>query len=966
MRWRAHAPSIGFFLLASTCLTPLSALAQNATWQPQLPASGNWDDPTSWSGGIVPAGTATFNGATPVNVTVPGVAVIETIRFGGSTPYTIDVFCGCGLFVTGAGILNQSSAQQTFNVNGGMLNFINSSTITGDVVINNSGDTVFGNIIPGFNDAASAGSATIINNAGGALVFASNSDAGTAQITNQSGAAIFIAERSSAANSTILNMSGGSVFVGFFPADTASAGNATITNDSGAAVEFNGFATAGHAKIFNSGNLNFFDNSTAGNATISVLSGGFVSFDDNSTGGRARFITDNDINSTVDFSWTLGTDGAGTVTAGSIEGGGTFVIGNNNLIVGSNNLSTTLTGMIDVCACGIFTKVGSGTMTFAPAADLSLFDGSLVVNGGTVVVDNDLSAATGATVNRGGTLAGGALVPSALPATWINGGTLSPGGHGATGAMVIVGGAENPATMAPGGLVFSGTGTFAVDVAPTGAAGLAPLGSSDLVFVVPNTGPGSATLAGTVQATGLGGPGYKIGTRYTVLAAQDGFSGSRFERIFVRGDFGSTRPVLAYDPSDQAAYIDLIQGAVSGQLVSGASINQINVARGIDNALLGGVNSFAAFTNLYNLTGNDFLNALDQLSGEVATGFQQAAYQSMGSFLNTLLNPFTGARSGFGPGLAYADADSLAYAPRRGVARQAQTAMASALPMKALVPDQRYAVWGAAFGGSNSIDADAVAGSHKTDVRAYGFALGADFRVTQDALLGFAVSGGRSSWGLAEGLGSGSADNFQTGVYGSLRFGAAYVSAALAYGAHWVDTKRNVSSPGIATLESDYNAHSFGGRIEGGYRFGEAFGITPYAALQGVAVRAPGYLETASSGAGALALQYDRASDGILRTELGAWADHAFTLDDALLTLRGRAAWAHDAGADRALGAFFPALPGSSFTVLGAAPGDNLALLTAGIELKYLNGVSLTARFDSELSDQSRSYGGTAAFRYVW
>jgi len=938
---------------AGVSFFPCGTWAQDATWQPQLPPSGNWDDPTSWSGGVVPAGTATFNGATPTNVTVPGIAVIETIRFGGSTPYTIDVFCGCGLFVTGAGVLNQSSAQQTFNVNGGMLNFINSSTITGDVVINNSGDTVFGDVIPGFNDAASAGSATIMNNAGGALVFASNSNAGTAQITNQSGAAIFIAEQSSAANSTILNMSGGSVFVGFFATDSASAGNATITNESGAAVEFYGFATAGDARIFNSGNLNFFDNSTAGNATISVSSGGFVSFDDNSTGGRARFITDNDINSTVDFSWTLGPDGAGTVTAGSIEGGGTFIVGNNNLIVGSNNLSTTLTGMIDVCACGILTKVGSGTMTLAAGLDLSLFDGSLVVNGGTVVVDGDLSAALSATANAGGTLAGGSIVtPGILPSTFINGGILSPG-NGHSGDIGRLG--------VSGDLQFSSAGSYRADIAPTGAPGIPGTTSADFTLVA-----GTAALSGTVNAAGIGGAGYTIGARYPVLVTLAGLNGTRFDRLFVSGDFGSTRPVVAYDPMDVTVYIDLIQASISGQLAPGASINQINVARGIDNALLGGVSSFAAFTNLYNLTGNDFLRALDQLSGEVATGFQQAAYQSVGSFLNTMLNPFTGARSGFGPASAFADADVSAYAPRRGVTKQAQAAMASAMPMKALVPDQRYSVWGAAFGGSNSIDADAVAGWHKTDVRAYGFALGADVRVTPDALLGFALSGGRSSWGLAEGLGSGSADNFQTGVYGSLRFGAAYVSAALAYGAHWVETKRNVFSPGIATLESDYTGHSFGGRIEGGYRFGEAFGVTPYAALQGVAVRAPGYLETASAGAGALGLQYDRASDSFLRTELGAWADRAFALDDALLTLRGRAAWAHDEGADRALGAFFPVLPGSNFTVLGATPGDNLALLTAGIELKYLNGVSLTARFDSELSDQSRSYGGTAAFRYVW
>jgi|GEM_PF-5432617 len=48
---------------------------------------------------------------------------------------------------------------------------------------------------------------------------------------------------------------------------------------------------------------------------------------------------------------------------------------------------------------------------------------------------------------------------------------------------------------------------------------------------------------------------------------------------------------------------------------------------------------------------------------------------------------------------------------------------------------------------------------------------------------------------------------------------------------------------------------------------------------------------------------------------------------------------------------------------IGNFPG---ALLTAGLELRYLNGESFSARFDSELSDRSRSYGGTGVFRYVW
>ena len=46
--------------------------------------------------------------------------------------------------------------------------------------------------------------------------------------------------------------------------------------------------------------------------------------------------------------------------------------------------------------------------------------------------------------------------------------------------------------------------------------------------------------------------------------------------------------------------------------------------------------------------------ALDQLSGEANTGIVQAVYQSVGNFINSMLNPFNGGRGNFGPATPYA------------------------------------------------------------------------------------------------------------------------------------------------------------------------------------------------------------------------------------------------------------------------------------------------------------------------
>ena len=86
----------------------------------------------------------------------------------------------------------------------------------------------------------------------------------------------------------------------------------------------------------------------------------------------------------------------------------------------------------------------------------------------------------------------------------------------------------------------------------------------------------------------------------------------------------------------------------------------------------------------------------------------------------------------------------------------------------------------------------------------------------------------------------------------------------------------------------------------------------------------------------------------------------------AILTLRGRVAWAHDFNTDRIIGATFQTLPGASFVVNGAAPAHDAALTTASAEWKWLNGFSLAATFEGEFSNVTRSYAGKGVVRYQW
>ena len=72
----------------------------------------------------------------------------------------------------------------------------------------------------------------------------------------------------------------------------------------------------------------------------------------------------------VDFSNTSGSNGDGKISAGSIEGAGTYRLGSNELTVGSNNTSTTVSGTIqDGGYAGgtgaSLVKVGTGTLTLS-------------------------------------------------------------------------------------------------------------------------------------------------------------------------------------------------------------------------------------------------------------------------------------------------------------------------------------------------------------------------------------------------------------------------------------------------------------------------------------------------------------------------------------------------------------------------------------------------------------------------
>jgi uncharacterized protein with beta-barrel porin domain len=357
---------------------------------------------------------------------------------------------------------------------------------------------------------------------------------------------------------------------------------------------------------------------------------------------------------------------------------------------------------------------------------------------------------------------------------------------------------------------------------------------------------------------------------------------------------------------------------------------------------------------------------LSQASGETATGTQQTTFNAMTQFMGVMTDPFIAGRgdgAAMPPGGA---ASGYASTQNTGAARDAY-AMFNKAPVTTF--DQRWSVWAAGFGGSQTTDGNAALGSNSATSRVYGTAVGADYRFSPYTIAGFSLAGGGTNFGVAN-AGSGHSDLFQAGAFVRHTVGPAYLSAALAYGWQDVTTDRTVTIAGIDQLRARFNANAWSGRVEAGYRFVapwiDGVGITPYAAGQFTTFDLPSYAEGVVSGASTFALSYGAKSVTDARSELGIRTDKSYALTDSVLTLRGRAAWAHDYDPDRSVGATFQALPGASFVVNGAVQAHDAALTTASAEIKWLNGFSVAATFEGEFSDVTRSYAGKGVVRYAW
>src|SRR6266478_5491838 len=689
---------------------------------------------------------------------------------------------------------------------------------------------------------------------------------------------------------------------------------------------------------------------TAGNNANVTNSGSISGIVGAGAGAHSLGINAGNEANVTNFGTISATAGAGASAVGLRAGSGGSAI--SGLVLGTGadtfQLGGTGTASFEVSQIGpaaqyrgfgAFDKVDSSVWTLTGT---STFAGPVNINGGTLAVNGDMTSASSLTVNAGGTLGGTGIVGN----TTIAGGGIFAPGSGAPGSTMTV----------AGSLSFQSGALYLVQVSPSTAS-------------IANVS-GTASLAGIVQA--VLAPG-SYATRSHDILHSASLNGTTFSGV------SSSNPnfavSLSYTPTD--VFLNLT-GATLGA-GAGLNQNQQNVANAINGFFNGGGTLPPGFDTLFGLTGSNLAAALSQASGETATGTQQTTFNAMNLFMGVMTDPFIGCRSdpvsagSAAPQFAEENDGASAYAAngnaRSKSERDAYAAIYRKAPVMAAPFAPSWSVWAAGYGGSQTTDGNAALGTNNTTSRIAGGVVGADYRFSPFTLAGFALAGGGTNFTIANALGTGRSDLFQAGAFVRHTVGPAYISAALAYGWQDITTDRTVTIAGVDQLRANFNANAYSGRVEGGYRFVTpwmAVGITPYAAGQFTTFDLPAYAEQAVSGANTFALAYGAKSVTASRSELGLRSDKSYALTDSVLTLRSRAAWAHDFNPDRSIAATFQTLPGASFVVNGAAQGHDAALVSGSAEMKWRNGFSLAATFESEFSDVTRSYAGKGVARYAW
>ena len=607
----------------------------------------------------------------------------------------------------------------------------------------------------------------------------------------------------------------------------------------------------------------------------------------------------------------------GTVTVDD-SGGAVTVTGmqfaNDGFVIAGDPL--TLNGQATI-------RVGDGTP--AGAAYTATISAPLTGTGGLTKTDlgtlnltgvNDYTGAT--TVAAGRLAVNGSAANSVV--TVQSGGIL--GGNGTVGGVV----AQAGGTVAPGNSI--GKLTVAGNYAQaSGSIFEVQLTSTDQADRIDVSGTATLSNGAVLKVIKTDAAPYVLGTRYTVLTAGGGLTGTYNLTGDVTAFYGLTADYDAHD-----VYLDVIKVANFSSVA--ATHNQKAAAGALDG--LGSSNPLSA------AVGNEpddvsARKAFDQLSGEVHASVKSAMVED-GRFvrdaaLGRMRSAFGAAGAPTTPGASYDDNGNPV-----------------AVAADALQP----VFWGQGFGSWGAFGGDGNAGAASTSDS--GLFLGGDAPIGPTGNWRLGVLGGysRTVVDVNSRASSASSDNYHLGAYGGgevgaigLRFGAAYA---------WRDVRanRSVSLPGVTNqLASSYGSNGAQVFGEAGYRIDlKRVSLEPYAAAAFTDLRTDGFTEKG----GIAALTGKADTTDVTFTTLGMRGSSVIKVSGAAVTLRGGLGWRH------AFGDVTPTsttgFAGSSlFSTEGVAIGRDAVVVDAGFDVSVARDVNAGLSYTGQGATRAQDSG---------
>ena len=613
-------------------------------------------------------------------------------------------------------------------------------------------------------------------------------------------------------------------------------------------------------------------------------------------------------------------------TVGTLAGSGTLSLGAGTLTSGGTNADYAFSG--NVTGAGDLTKVGSGTFSLMGNEALT---GRLNVNAGTLM----LAGTTAGSVRvQGGTLTGASTIAGNL---LLSSGTLSPGI------------ATQPVAMIQAGSLTVTGGTTVFDF-----GGMASGFTADLLKVT-----GAATLTGGTVTTRALDPSaaYKMEQIYTVLQAGTltgtYASGTAFTQVSNDSDLYYR---LRYDLVPNGVVLEVRKTVdFTTTLGTGATGNELAVARALNGGLLTGSDAFATALNaISQLTPDQRRATLDNIGGESVADISTSVAM-MGNRFNELLRQRVavgGAGNSADPSLIAGIAGG-----KRGLdqVRASGQVGAEGSSFADGSKDNHAGAWVQTFGGAGRLDGSN--GTASINDQSYGVAAGIDAKVA-----GFSIGGAFAASALDTRVEGRNATNrgtlYQGGGYVAYDDGQVYASAVGSYFSGTVTSARQVyigtAFQGTATGTPKVTGYTAGGAA--GYRLPIGGGVrfTPQVSIEATHVDRDAFTET---GAGVLSLAAGKDVRNLYTATVEGRLSHLSAAPGGIIEPYAGAGVAFNFGDLSTVSAnqFTGAPTGTgAFSIAGARLSPTTALINGGIEAHPNDRVTLGMGVETRLSNRER------------